>query len=421
MKLFGTILVVWFLCNFRIAVGDVINVPGDLPTIQLAVDSANDGDSIVVSPGIYYENVWILLKNNVSLVGSGSDVTTIHGDSIGATVGFSSSSGLLTGFTITSVTTTPNSQTGISVSGGSINIEYNIITENYNGIAIGSNAEFSIQYNKVIDNHGYKGVHISGASTGIIHNNLIANNGQYYALDCTFSSPTIINNTIIGGGSFGIFLQPNDTQLVYNNIITDCEYGIIGQFDSLNPTAIVKIASNNLWNNLNNYIVDWGAQPFAPTPGTGEIYTDPKFNNPSNADFTLSSSSPAINAGTKDTNLLNLQLLDLANNPRISGSDIDIGAYEFQEILSLANEDERAYLAVHPNPMTESTQFIIEANENEDFILELYNTSGKLLNSKYAINSNIIIFQRDGLPSGMYYYRLKKDTELFRVGKLIML
>ncbi len=35
------------------AAGDILNVPGDFPTIQAAMDAAQDGDEIVLAPGVY--------------------------------------------------------------------------------------------------------------------------------------------------------------------------------------------------------------------------------------------------------------------------------------------------------------------------------------------------------------------------------
>ena len=43
--------------------------------IQAAITAANDGDTIVVAPGIYAENV--ILYKNVKLQGSGAGSTTI--------------------------------------------------------------------------------------------------------------------------------------------------------------------------------------------------------------------------------------------------------------------------------------------------------------------------------------------------------
>ncbi len=45
--------------------GNVINVPGDVPNIQSGINVATDGDTVLVAPGIYTENIDFLGKNIV--------------------------------------------------------------------------------------------------------------------------------------------------------------------------------------------------------------------------------------------------------------------------------------------------------------------------------------------------------------------
>lgn len=80
-----------------------IHVPGDRPTIQSAIDAASDGDLILVSPGVYPENVSFLGKAvRVEAVG-GPASTTIDGGGRASTVSFVSGEGPgseLIGFTV---------------------------------------------------------------------------------------------------------------------------------------------------------------------------------------------------------------------------------------------------------------------------------------------------------------------------------
>ena len=54
------------------AFATIIHVPGDYPTIQQAVNNANDGDSILVDPGIYEGIRVVYSPNDITLIGSGA-------------------------------------------------------------------------------------------------------------------------------------------------------------------------------------------------------------------------------------------------------------------------------------------------------------------------------------------------------------
>lgn len=56
-----------------------IGVPADFPTIQEAIDAASDGDTVLVAPGAYEENIDFLGKAIAVVSSGGADVTTIDG------------------------------------------------------------------------------------------------------------------------------------------------------------------------------------------------------------------------------------------------------------------------------------------------------------------------------------------------------
>jgi hypothetical protein len=60
-------LVVWALASAGLAA--VIRVPQDYTSIQLAVNAAKAGDTILIAPGVYSESVTVLGKKNLVLKG----------------------------------------------------------------------------------------------------------------------------------------------------------------------------------------------------------------------------------------------------------------------------------------------------------------------------------------------------------------
>ena len=90
---------------------ETIKIPADYETIQQGINNAEHGDTVLVSPGIYYENINFNGKNIVlaSLFITTDDTsfisqTVIDGNRQGTVVTFESgedSTAVLTGFTIT--------------------------------------------------------------------------------------------------------------------------------------------------------------------------------------------------------------------------------------------------------------------------------------------------------------------------------
>jgi len=82
----------------------VWEVPGDCPTIQAGIDSCSTGDTVMVSPGTYVENIDFLGKAIVVVSLYGPDSTVIDGNQEGSVVTFANGESVhsvIEGFTIT--------------------------------------------------------------------------------------------------------------------------------------------------------------------------------------------------------------------------------------------------------------------------------------------------------------------------------
>ena len=64
----------------------IINIPDDFPTIQLGIDAASDGDTVMVSSGRYVENINWPTTSGIRLIGVHMDSTIIDGGGVGKVI-----------------------------------------------------------------------------------------------------------------------------------------------------------------------------------------------------------------------------------------------------------------------------------------------------------------------------------------------
>jgi Right handed beta helix region/Abnormal spindle-like microcephaly-assoc'd, ASPM-SPD-2-Hydin len=225
--------------------GTIIHVPGDQPTIQAGINAASNGDTVLVAPGTYKEQINFLGKAIVVRSQSGDKVTTIDGSGIaGPVVRFVSGEtvkAVLQGFTIQGGTLCCFAYEGggIEVSNSSPTIISNNIRNNVGaGNGGGININFgspvvrgnTITGNSVAFFGGTEGggIDVTGASSAQIIGNTIKNNfgvgfgggiGLFSAGNVVIINNTIANNTGESEGG-GIYMVNESDEIIVQNLIT---------------------------------------------------------------------------------------------------------------------------------------------------------------------------------------------------------
>jgi 6-phosphogluconolactonase (cycloisomerase 2 family) len=237
----------------------VKRVPADFATIQQAISAAADGDTVLVAPGTYTENINFVGKAITVKSEAGAEVTTIDGrNHFGPTVTFASFEGrqsVIDGFTIQKGVGFNDFSAGggISIVFASPTIMNNIVTDNSASSGAGIGVFFGtplIENNRITNNVasngggiGLNGAGRNGASRTSLLNNTIVNNRAssgggiwiFNSNDVTVSGNRISNNSVQGlifgdgtpasqGG--GILLSSSATISLIQNLITNNNGGL---------------------------------------------------------------------------------------------------------------------------------------------------------------------------------------------------
>jgi hypothetical protein len=227
------------------SLASTIRVPQDQPTIQAGINAASNGDTVLVAPGTYFENIDFVGKAITVISSGGPSLTVIDGGNVESVVTFDSyetPNSVLAGFTLQNGNASIyHSLTGggIYVDCGSPTIAKNVIRQNQadTGAGIGVLCFSSgpvITDNKIIANGNSIGsigggiyMDTSSLVTTTIRRNEIRGNTGYefgggiaiFAGKATIEDNTIVQNFTAGqGGGVWIITEP---VVFLQNLIAD--------------------------------------------------------------------------------------------------------------------------------------------------------------------------------------------------------
>ncbi|MCK4338815.1 MAG: T9SS type A sorting domain-containing protein, partial [Candidatus Cloacimonetes bacterium] len=409
---------------------------GNFTTIQEALDSylPSNNDTIIIYPGIYYENINFNGKNiNVgSLFITTQDTTYIYqtvidGGQNGSVVTFESgedSTTILKGITITN---------GFSIDGGGIYCYYS--SPSFENIVVYGNTAY---------NYG-GGIFFLNATSYIFNSSIYSNSGQVGGgIYFKYSDATLLNclmadnsSSILGAGIYSYVTNINIINCTVANNSSGSYGGGIFSYNStfnivnsifyVDTPQEIFIYSGTLIATYSNIQGGW--------TGEGNIDLDPLFNNPENGDFHLtwanfpipdSTKSPCIDTGDPNSPL----------DP--DSTRADMGAYYFDQ--SQQGTEDIPILSArcmlyqnYPNPFSASTtiSFNIHSRNTENAEIRIYNVKGQLVRQlsiipdKYRDQSSIKWNGKDEkgntLSSGIYLYKLIVNNKTIDTKKCLLL
>jgi hypothetical protein len=380
-------LILIFFLTYNIS-ADTIHIPGDQPTIQDGLNAASFGDTVMVAPGTYFENIIWPEVDGIKLIGAGRENTIIDGNNQASVIRIDAlniigNATLIKGFTITNgnaLPPWPESQ------GGGIYIyDSDPILE-----------DLTIIGNTADDFGG--GLYV-WLCAPIIRNTVIINNTATSrgGVDCKLGAPIFDHVTIANNTPGGLYFDTRGYPQIINSIVSsNYLYGIRIEGTSFG-TTIIAIG----YSDINNDIQIIGYASYDDLGGI--IQENPLFVDPANNNYHLMGDSPCIDTG------------DPNYPPDPDGTITDMGAFYYDQSVPVELNSFTA--AANSNDVTLNWQTATETN-NSGFEIQKsdvrdqkseiidWKKIGFIKGNGTSTNENHYSYIDKNLKSGRYSYKL---------------
>jgi predicted outer membrane repeat protein len=247
------------------------------------------------------------------------------------------------------------------------------------------------------------GIYCSGSSSEItnctIANNNATNGGALYCINA--SKPNFRNCILWGnvasssGSQVFLFDEPSDPNFFY----CDIEGG-------MNAFA----TNGNFYTGLDSNNLDSNPIFVAPSSGSGIVF------NGVSADWSLMNTSTCIDSGSPTGTYPST---DFAGNPRIMGSFIDIGAFEFQGSVVIVKQELQNQFTLFPNPFNSSAKIQFNSSIN-NIALSIYDLFGQEIKTINSISEPTFTLYRDNLPNGIYLLKISQENRKSTTRKFVI-
>lgn len=236
------------------------------------------------------------------------------------------------------------------------------------------------------------------------------NSGSVWT-EITMSGLSNVNNTnsIIFSGSNLLLSGSSSTGIYY--VYTSSDNGLNWTLSNLGiPSGY----------SLNDFVVTTGQEIYAACSQWNGSSFSPKIIKSTNSGLSWTE----ITGLTGLTNLQNTNsIIYSGSNLLLSGSNSSTSSYfvfkSNMQITGIKNEKNGPSYSIFPNPFSFQTTLQSE-KPLTDATFTIYNLMGQQVLQIKNINGKIIAFNRDKLTSGVYFFYLTQDNNIFLTDKLII-
>ena len=220
------------------------------------------------------------------------------------------------------------------------------------------------------DAGGGGGIHSAESSVQIIGNTItnnraVGNGGGImdHTRGIAMENNVVAGNSTEGTGSgIAVFSTSTAAAVVNNTVVNNNPGPGIAGGIAAGPGGLVNISNCILWGNGDDLFdcVATYSDVEDGDPGTGNISADPSFTDAANSDYTLSASSPCVDAATATA----APASDIRGITRPRGAGVDLGAYEYFDPYSATPRDPTLSSPTHAEgTWSQSRHVVVEISD----------------------------------------------------------